>query len=138
MTSIRTRTATRPVAACSASSGASTALSRASTTNQVATEAANAAAAPSAIGRRPTVLAPLRAASTTASTRIASRPSRRTSTAESMTTLVRLSEPAAASVGSGGPPCVVAATQVRSRAPSRATPTGIPHEASLVECLSKN
>ena len=77
------------------------------TTNQVATVAPKAIAAPTAIGRRFARLAPSRLAETAAKISTASRPSRKTIMLELKTTVAWLCGPVA-SVGSAGPVCAVA------------------------------
>ena len=79
--------AMKPVIASSFGPSGQAASSTAWTTNQVATEAANAKPAPSAIGRRFEAWIPVRLAATAAKISTASRPSRKTIIPELKTTV---------------------------------------------------
>ena len=99
--------AMKPVIASSRGPSGEAASRTAWTTNQVATAAANATPAPSAIGRRFEAWMPVRLAETAAKISTASRPSLKTIIPELKTTVVWLMcWPA--SVGSAGPVSAVA------------------------------
>lgn len=96
-----------PVIASSRGPSGEAMSSSAWTANQVTTVAANATAAPTAIGRRFARLAPSKLAETAAKIRIASRPSRKTIIEELKTTVVWLCGERT-SLGSTGPVSAVA------------------------------
>ena len=97
----------KPVIASSRGPSGAAASSSACTTNHVTTVAPNASPAPAATGLRRPWLAPSRLAVTAAKISTASRPSRKTITAELKTTVAWLWWPRT-SVGSAGPVSAVA------------------------------
>ena len=109
MTTMRTITASNPVAAWTSSPEPPSCPRTQTATNHVTIVAPSETPAPTATGLRIAAFAPRRPASTAARTRIASSPSRSTRIAESNTTVPWLSEPVGASAGLATPPVAVAA-----------------------------